>query len=455
MTIQEKIQQRMGDAASKWYWVAFNMVGQNASYSFALMHIVNRLHHTEGESVQITLPEWKAALKFGKTLIGNASMTLRKVGVIYTNHGRMTWHIEEATFWPAFEEALALIFPLMDGDDDDPDGGGTPSGDKQASGHETVGDKQVSGDKQVGGKQTEGGNGVESACDAPPIESITITTPEKDKKEGVEGFFDALRVRFSGPLQRFIERMSAAIEKIGLGAARDVVFRCLRYVETRGRSATWAYLATALDNEVIALTSDAPRQLNLLPVDAPVKSPAVPAVSKPAHGFKTFMVDGVECVRVHTGFGRYETLLLSDHLAAIEQEAREKIRAAEWRERQKQQAETPADEGDAPALFVFDPAPAIEAVWQPEYTGPEKSTWNLAYAQLQLQFDTDKFETWVRGCRLVDVKGDVFVIETRNDKIREMLQNRLYRPIARVLSDSFGRLAKLEFVTARRVAVAS
>ncbi len=71
--------------------------------------------------------------------------------------------------------------------------------------------------------------------------------------------------------------------------------------------------------------------------------------------------------------------------------------------------------------------------------------WETAYAQLQLQFDQAKFETWVRDARFLRFEGGVFVIGVRNEFTREMLQNRLYRAVARVLSDAWGQSAKIQF----------
>lgn len=71
--------------------------------------------------------------------------------------------------------------------------------------------------------------------------------------------------------------------------------------------------------------------------------------------------------------------------------------------------------------------------------------WETAYAQLQLQFDQAKFETWVRDARFLRYESGVFVIGVRNEFTREMLQNRLYRAVARVLSDAWGQAAKIQF----------
>lgn len=71
--------------------------------------------------------------------------------------------------------------------------------------------------------------------------------------------------------------------------------------------------------------------------------------------------------------------------------------------------------------------------------------WETAYAQLQLQFDQAKFETWVRDARFLRYENGLFVIGVKNEFTREMLQNRLYRAVARVLSDAWGQTAKILF----------
>jgi len=78
-------------------------------------------------------------------------------------------------------------------------------------------------------------------------------------------------------------------------------------------------------------------------------------------------------------------------------------------------------------------------------TTTPNDAWETAYAQLQLQFDQAKFETWVRDARFLRFEGGVFVIGVRNEFTREMLQNRLYRAVARVLSDAWGQAAKIQF----------
>ena len=112
---------------------------------------------------------------------------------------------------------------------------------------------------------------------------------------------------------------------------------------------------------------------------------------------------------------------------------------------------------DAPVfLFVDDsPTPLTAVIQQPDYVGEKAAVWATAYAQLKLQFDQAKFDNWLRDARLIDYRDGMFVVEVGNDMRREMLQNRLYRSVARVVSDALGSTAKIQFVTAQRVGVAS
>lgn len=77
-------------------------------------------------------------------------------------------------------------------------------------------------------------------------------------------------------------------------------------------------------------------------------------------------------------------------------------------------------------------------------TSPQDA-WDTAYNQLELQLDGGKFETWVRDSRFLRYEDDQFVIGVRNGFTRDMLQHRLYRNVARVLSDAWGQTAAIRF----------
>jgi chromosomal replication initiator protein len=79
-----------------------------------------------------------------------------------------------------------------------------------------------------------------------------------------------------------------------------------------------------------------------------------------------------------------------------------------------------------------------------------KDAWSAAYQQLELQLDRATFDTWVRGatllnCELTHDGAEIFVIGVKNGYAREMLQQRLYRNIRRVLSDIYGKTVELRF----------
>lgn len=79
-----------------------------------------------------------------------------------------------------------------------------------------------------------------------------------------------------------------------------------------------------------------------------------------------------------------------------------------------------------------------------------KDAWSAAYQQLELQLDRATFDTWVRGAALLTSETthdgcEVFVIGVKNGYAREMLQQRLYRNIRRVLSDIYGKTIELRF----------
>jgi chromosomal replication initiator protein len=77
-------------------------------------------------------------------------------------------------------------------------------------------------------------------------------------------------------------------------------------------------------------------------------------------------------------------------------------------------------------------------------TSPQDA-WDTAYRQLELQLEAGKFDTWVRDARFLRYEDGEFVIGVRNSFTRDMLQHRLYRNVARVLSDAFGQNTAVRF----------
>jgi chromosomal replication initiator protein len=74
-----------------------------------------------------------------------------------------------------------------------------------------------------------------------------------------------------------------------------------------------------------------------------------------------------------------------------------------------------------------------------------KNAWEVAYSQLELQFDRASFNTWLRGTSFLSVEGDTFIIGVRNSYAQDMLQHRLYASVRDVLSDVYGRPVELRF----------
>ncbi len=73
--------------------------------------------------------------------------------------------------------------------------------------------------------------------------------------------------------------------------------------------------------------------------------------------------------------------------------------------------------------------------------------WNAAKIQLELQFDRASYDTWLRATEYLDFVADdsLFVISVPNAYIQDMLQNRLYRNIRRVLCGISGGTIEMRF----------
>lgn len=74
-----------------------------------------------------------------------------------------------------------------------------------------------------------------------------------------------------------------------------------------------------------------------------------------------------------------------------------------------------------------------------------QSAWEVAYSQLELQFDRASFNTWLRGASFIQAEDSVFIIGVRNSYVQDMLQHRLYASICRVVSDVYGQPVELRF----------
>lgn len=380
MTLKEKIQSRMSKVGfDQWFRIAFQMAGQQDTSMVVMMFVIDELAKVRADKVQITHPMWKSWTGFGRSRIKTAGKVLGEVGVIYTNHTLMEWHIEEALFWRAFEEAFALVFPFEGGTGGD----GEHARIVQGNESEPVDSVQGSESSEGSATQTDARN-----------EHLIDKIDELNNETGVSAeIFARHRLKFGLPEGHLLERMIAAARRLGVAATNSIIQRC---IDNFAR--TWKYIARALDKEVFDLTQ--PRQLKLMPFDAPTKRASQ---AKPSFDVKAAFDDG---------------------------------------------ANPPVD---APAL----PEPITEIVRRPAATtGKHAEIWQAAYDQMRLQ-DSHKFDQYLRDARLVDGERDVFVIETVSEPVRQMLQNRLYRWVAGIVSTTLGATAKLEFVTAQRMAVAS
>lgn len=108
-------------------------------------------------------------------------------------------------------------------------------------------------------------------------------------------------------------------------------------------------------------------------------------------------------------------------------------------------------EADKAAGLLDDPSPLPAADAPPANVWPDMApdnpalvAWESAYMQMSLQFDQTKFDA-VRGARLLAFEDGVFVVGVRTEVIRETLQNRLYRAVARLLADAWGSGATIRF----------
>jgi chromosomal replication initiator protein len=75
-----------------------------------------------------------------------------------------------------------------------------------------------------------------------------------------------------------------------------------------------------------------------------------------------------------------------------------------------------------------------------------QDAWSAAYRQLELQLDRAQFDTWLRDAALLGEESGALVIGVRSDYARDMLQQRMYRTVSRVVSDVIGEQIELRFV---------
>ncbi len=71
--------------------------------------------------------------------------------------------------------------------------------------------------------------------------------------------------------------------------------------------------------------------------------------------------------------------------------------------------------------------------------------WDITYSQLELQLTRELFNTVLRGAVFIGVEDGLFVIGVKNKYACDMLQNRMYANIRRVLCDVRGQPTELRF----------
>jgi hypothetical protein len=81
---------------------------------------------------------------------------------------------------------------------------------------------------------------------------------------------------------------------------------------------------------------------------------------------------------------------------------------------------------------------------------PERSVWQAALGELQLQMTKATFDTWVRNTRLISCQDGVFVIGVQNEFARDWLENRLLTTVERTLVGIVGHTVEVRFVVNER-----
>lgn len=109
---------------------------------------------------------------------------------------------------------------------------------------------------------------------------------------------------------------------------------------------------------------------------------------------------------------------------------------------------TPGEDADTQP-DVIEPVEADEDATDEQFVIPDdvRQAWAITLSQLEMQFDRGQFASCIQGARLVDVAGDVLVVEARSAYARDSLQHRLYRDVRRVLWDITGnKQIEIKFV---------
>ncbi len=81
-----------------------------------------------------------------------------------------------------------------------------------------------------------------------------------------------------------------------------------------------------------------------------------------------------------------------------------------------------------------------------------QDVWQLAYSQLEIQFDRASFDTWIKDTYYMDFDPDrlIFTLGVKNSYALDMLRHRLYRNVRRILSDAYGDEVEITFELGRQ-----
>ncbi len=81
-----------------------------------------------------------------------------------------------------------------------------------------------------------------------------------------------------------------------------------------------------------------------------------------------------------------------------------------------------------------------------------QDAWQLAYSQLEIQFDRASFETWIKDAVYLDFDPNQleFKLGVNNTYALDMLRHRLYRNVRRILSDAYGAEVEITFELIRQ-----
>ena len=121
-----------------------------------------------------------------------------------------------------------------------------------------------------------------------------------------------------------------------------------------------------------------------------------------------------------------------------------------WADVARNMLESAQDAWQAPQAAPLPISERVQTFWggfvKPDST--VQDAWDVTFHQIEMQFDRASFDTWARNAVLVDFdpEAHTFIVVAHNSYAREMLQQRLYRTVRRILSDIYGQHAEVQFL---------